>query len=118
MGTLNFCLGLGNLGSGGVFLHPFVIGNHDYFLFLEWVGKLYLTIFGWKSQDYYENGKSQHLVHISIVLFFFFFHALITRLMKLDFLQLLIVPTWKISIATGSMLPLLTLVKLRILTIL
>jgi len=71
MGILNFCLGLRNLGLLGVFLHPFVIGNHDIFSFLERVGKLYLTIFGGKSQDYYKNGKSQHLVHISIVLFCF-----------------------------------------------
>ena len=40
-----------------------------FFLFLEQVRKPCLTISGGKSQDYYENGKSQHLVRISVVLF-------------------------------------------------
>ena len=69
MGILNFYPGIGNLGLLGVFLRPFVIGNHDTFSFLEWVGKLCLMISGGKSQDYYENGKSQHLVIISIIFF-------------------------------------------------
>ena len=69
MGILNFCLGIGNPGLLGVFLRLFVIGNHDIFLFQERVEKPCLTISGGKSQDYYENGKSQHLVRISVILF-------------------------------------------------
>ena len=46
MGILKFYLGIGNLGLLEVFLHPFVIRNHDTFLFLERVGKPYLTISG------------------------------------------------------------------------
>ena len=67
MGILNFYLEIGNLGLLEVFLHLFVIRNHDTFLSLEQVGKPCLTISGGKSQDYYENRKSQHLVHIFIV---------------------------------------------------
>ena len=70
MGIFNFYPGIGNLGLLWVFLRLFVIGNHDIFSFLEQVGKPHPTIFGGKSQDYYENGKSQHLVHISVILFF------------------------------------------------
>ena len=44
MGILNFYLEIGNLGLLEVFLHPFVIGNHDTFLSLEQVGKPCLTI--------------------------------------------------------------------------
>ena len=73
MGILNFYLGIGNLGLLGVFLRPFGIGNHDTFSFLERVGKPCLMIFGVKSQDYYKNGKSQHLVRISIIFFCFSF---------------------------------------------
>ena len=67
MGILNFFLGTGNLGLLEVFLRPSMIGNRDTFLFLVRVRKPCLTIFGGKSQGYYKNGKSQHLVRISIV---------------------------------------------------
>ena len=69
MGILNFFLGIGNLGLLGFFLHLFVIGNHNIFSFLEWVGKPCLMVSRGKSQDYYKNGKSQHLVRISVILF-------------------------------------------------
>ena len=49
MGILNFYLGIRNLGLLEVFLHPFVIGNHDTFLSLERVGKACLTISRGKS---------------------------------------------------------------------
>ena len=58
VGILNFYVGIRNLGLLEVFLHLFVIGNHDTFLSLERVGKACLTISRGKSQDYYENGKS------------------------------------------------------------
>ena len=57
MGILNSCPRIGNLGLLGVFPRFSVIGNHDIFSFLERVGKPCPTIFGGKSQGYYENGK-------------------------------------------------------------
>ena len=38
-----------------------------FFLFLDWVRKPCLMIFGEKSQDCYGNGKFQCLVHISVI---------------------------------------------------
>ena len=94
MGILNFYPGIGNLGLLGVFLRPFVIRNHDTFSFLELVRKLCLTISGGKSQDYYENGKSQHLVRISIVFFCFSFISwlLVRRCFPSEFLTALNCP--------------------------
>ena len=40
MGILNFYLGIRNLGLLEVFLHPFVIGNHDTF---------FISGTGWES---------------------------------------------------------------------
>ena len=94
MGILNFYPGIGNLGLLGVFLRPFVIWNHDTFSFLELVGKLCLTISEGKSQDYYENGKFQHLVRISIVFFCFSFISwlLVWRCFPSEFLTALNCP--------------------------
>ena len=69
MGILNFCPRIGNLGLLRVFPCLFVIGNHDIFSFLERVGKPCSKISWGKSQDYNENGKLQHLVCISVILF-------------------------------------------------
>jgi len=80
MGILSFYLGIGNLGLLEAFPHLFMIGNSDTFLFLERVRKPCLTIFEGRFQDYYENGKSLHLVRTFIV-FLIFFYITIALLM-------------------------------------
>ena len=66
MGILSSYPGIESLGSYLGFHHPFVIGNHNIFSFLEPVGKPCLTTSGGKSQDYCRNGKSLRLVCIFI----------------------------------------------------
>ena len=58
MGTLSFYLGVRSPGSSIVFLHLFVTGNHDTFLFSNWVGKHCLMIFGGSPKIATEMGSS------------------------------------------------------------
>lgn len=82
MGILSFYLGIGNLGLLEVFLHPFMTGNRDTFLFLERIGKPCLTNSRGKSEDNSENGKSQAYFHCLPLLCF---HIVIACLMMFSF---------------------------------
>ena len=53
MGILNFCLGIGSLGSSVIFLLLFVTENHDISLFLDLDRKPWLTTCGVRSHGYY-----------------------------------------------------------------
>lgn len=67
MGILSFYPGIENIGLSLDSSHPFAIGNHNTFSFLERVGKPCLISSRGKSQDYFRNGKFLHLVHNFIV---------------------------------------------------